>query len=206
MPTPCPAPDPQSGPLFVGDHLALDFVNTSFGVGADHQECLRSDAQVLDWLRRAGLPATPSKRCRPGALVAAALKLRNTAVQLVTARKTGRISEIAVLNRILAAGSAYSELVWTQPEKPTLQLHNRLERVESLLVPVAQAVAVLLTEGDFSLVRQCESSDCVLWFYDHTKAHRRRWCSMALCGNRMKVAAFRARQRDAVPVASSPRR
>lgn len=199
MPTPSPAPHPQSGPLFVGDHLALDFVNTSFGVGADHQECLGSDAQVLDWLRRAGLPATPSKRGRPGALLAAALDLRNTAVQLVTTRKAGRISETAVLNRILAAGSAYSELVWTRPEKLTLQLHNRLERVESLLVPVAQAVAVLLTEGDFSLVRQCESSDCVLWFYDHTKAHRRRWCSMALCGNRMKVAAFRARQRDTVP-------
>ena len=199
MPTPRPAPEPQSGPLFVGDHLALDFVNTSFGVGADHQECLASDAHVLDWLRRAGLPATPSKRCRPGALLAAALELRNAAVQLVTTRKTGGISEIAVLNRILAAGSAYSELVWTQPEKLTLQLHNRLERVESLLVPVAQALAVLLTEGDFSLVRQCESSDCVLWFYDHTKAHRRRWCSMALCGNRMKAAAFRARRRDTVP-------
>lgn len=199
MPTPRPAPDPQSGPLFVGDHLALDFVNTSFGVGADHQECLGSDTQVLDWLRRAGLPATPNKRGRPGALLAAALELRNTAVQLVTTRKRGRISNIAVLNRILAAGSAYSELVWTQPEKLTLQLHNRLERVESLLVPIAQAVAELLTEGDFSLVRQCESSDCVLWFYDHTKAHRRRWCSMALCGNRMKVAAFRARQRDTAP-------
>ena len=199
MPTPRPAPDPQSGPLFVGDHLALDFVNTSFGVGADHQECLGSDAQVLDWLRRAGLPATPRKHGRPGALLAAALELRDTAVRLVTTRKTGRKSEIAALNRILAAGSAYSELVWTQPEKLTLQLHNRLERVESLLVPVAQAVAVLLTEGDFSLVRQCEGSDCVLWFYDHTKAHRRRWCSMALCGNRMKVAAFRARQRDTAP-------
>jgi predicted RNA-binding Zn ribbon-like protein len=199
MPTPCPAPGPQSGPLFVGDHLALDFVNTSFGVGANHQECLGSDAQVLDWLRRAGLPATPRKRGRPGALLAAALELRNTAVQLVTTRKAGRISDIAVLNRILAAGSAYSELVRTQPEKLTLQLHNRLERVESLLVPVAQAIAMLLAEGDFSLVRQCESSDCVLWFYDHTKAHRRRWCSMALCGNRMKAAAFRARQRDTVP-------
>jgi len=200
MPTRDPAPHPQSGPLFVGDHLALDFVNTSFGVGADHQECLGSDAQVLDWLRRAGLPATPSKPGRPGALLAAALELRNAAVQLVTTRKTHRMSEIAVLNRIMAAGSAYSELVWTQPERRlTLQLHNRLERVESLLVPVAQAVAELLTEGDLSLVRQCEGSDCVLWFYDHTKAHRRRWCSMAHCGNRMKVAAFRARQRDTVP-------
>lgn len=47
---------------------------------------------------------------------------------------------------------------------------------------------------DFNLVRKCEDSDCVLWFVDKTKAHRRRWCSMALCGNRNKVASFRQRQ------------
>jgi predicted RNA-binding Zn ribbon-like protein len=67
--------------------------------------------------------------------------------------------------------------------------------VEALLVPVAEAVARLLAEGDFSLVRKCESSDCTLWFYDRTKSHHRRWCSMAQCGNRMKVAAFRARRK-----------
>jgi predicted RNA-binding Zn ribbon-like protein len=47
---------------------------------------------------------------------------------------------------------------------------------------------------DFNLVRKCEDSDCVLWFVDKTKAHRRRWCSMPLCGNRNKVASFRQRQ------------
>jgi predicted RNA-binding Zn ribbon-like protein len=62
-------------------------------------------------------------------------------------------------------------------------------------VPVAEAVATLLAKGDFSLVRKCESPDCTLWFHDRTKSHHRRWCSMALCGNRMKVAAFRARQK-----------
>ena len=44
------------------------------------------------------------------------------------------------------------------------------------------------------LIRECEHPDCVLWFYDRTKSHRRRWCSMALCGNRHKVAEFRKRQ------------
>jgi predicted RNA-binding Zn ribbon-like protein len=62
-------------------------------------------------------------------------------------------------------------------------------------VPVAEAVATLLAKGDFSLVRKCECPDCTLWFHDRTKSHHRRWCSMALCGNRMKVAAFRARQK-----------
>jgi predicted RNA-binding Zn ribbon-like protein len=40
-------------------------------------------------------------------------------------------------------------------------------------------------------VRNCEG--CSIWFYDHTKAHRRRWCSMALCGNRSKARSHRQR-------------
>jgi predicted RNA-binding Zn ribbon-like protein len=51
-----------------------------------------------------------------------------------------------------------------------------------------------LVAGDFSLIRRCEHPECVLWFYDRTKAHKRRWCSMALCGNRHKVAQFRKRK------------
>jgi predicted RNA-binding Zn ribbon-like protein len=45
-------------------------------------------------------------------------------------------------------------------------------------------------------VRKCEAHDCTLLFEDATRSGRRRWCSMALCGNRMKVAAFRARRYD----------
>jgi predicted RNA-binding Zn ribbon-like protein len=55
----------------------------------------------------------------------------------------------------------------------------------------------LLATGDFSLVRRCENAACVLWFYDRTRSHHRRWCSMARCGNRHKVAAFRKRRRGA---------
>jgi predicted RNA-binding Zn ribbon-like protein len=47
---------------------------------------------------------------------------------------------------------------------------------------------------DFRLIRECEGSVCSLLFLDRTKAHGRRWCSMALCGNRAKAAAHRARR------------
>jgi predicted RNA-binding Zn ribbon-like protein len=43
----------------------------------------------------------------------------------------------------------------------------------------------------------------VLYFYDTTKNHRRQWCSVAMCGNRHKVAEFRRRQRE-VREAASP--
>jgi predicted RNA-binding Zn ribbon-like protein len=66
--------------------------------------------------------------------------------------------------------------------------------VEQCRAPVAEAAAQLLAEGEFQLVRVCEHPDCTLWFYDRTKSHKRRWCSMAVCGNRHKVAEYRKRQ------------
>nr|WP_263858563.1 CGNR zinc finger domain-containing protein [Coralloluteibacterium stylophorae] len=54
----------------------------------------------------------------------------------------------------------------------------------------------MLAEADLQHVRACEAHDCTLLFQDTTRSHRRRWCSMAACGNRMKAAAFRARSRD----------
>lgn len=75
-----------------------------------------------------------------------------------------------------------------------LERQRKVQTAEQFLAPIAEAAATLLVEGDFGLVRTCEHPECVLWFYDRTKGHRRRWCSMALCGNRHKVAEFRKRK------------
>lgn len=64
---------------------------------------------------------------------------------------------------------------------------------QQILGSIAEGVGSLLADGEFSRVKQCEHPDCVLWFYDRTKAQRRRWCSMAICGNRVKAAQFRKR-------------
>ncbi|MFL9673349.1 CGNR zinc finger domain-containing protein [Pseudomonas sp. NFACC42-2] len=60
---------------------------------------------------------------------------------------------------------------------------------------MAASLVGLVTNDKFEFVRQCEAHDCVLLFHDLSKSHRRRWCSMATCGNRMKVAAFRSRNK-----------
>jgi predicted RNA-binding Zn ribbon-like protein len=185
-----------AAPLFLADDLALDFVNTKFGVGDGRREWLDSDARVLDWLQRAGLPTLKFKaKARRGALLDAALALRESARGLIEKRKDGAIGNPAVLNRLLALDSSYSQLVWSKQLSARREQQRRVTSIEGLLVPVAQAVATLIAEADFSLLRECESADCTVWFYDRTKSHRRRWCSMALCGNRMKVAAFRARNK-----------
>ena len=57
-----------------------------------------------------------------------------------------------------------------------------------LLAPLAYAAARLATDADPRRIRQCASSRCIYWFRDTSKGGRRRWCSMARCGNREKAA------------------
>jgi predicted RNA-binding Zn ribbon-like protein len=74
-----------------------------------------------------------------------------------------------------------------------------------LLVAVAESAAMLLSSDDMSLVRPCQNPECLLFFYDTTKNHRRRWCSMAACGNRAKVAAhYRRAQQPPTRGRSAP--
>ncbi|MGV3627080.1 MAG: CGNR zinc finger domain-containing protein [Betaproteobacteria bacterium] len=185
-------------PLFIADHLALDFINSEFGVPPDRIECLNSDAQVFEWLQRAGASFEVAELPRAGQngeLLRLALALRATSRELLLSRKAGRVGNPAALNLVLARGGTYQEVIWGKAQPPKRLQHRRVATPADLLVPVAEAMAELLAEGDFTLVRKCESPDCTLWFYDRTKSHHRRWCSMAVCGNRMKVAAFRARHR-----------
>ncbi|MDE0854718.1 MAG: ABATE domain-containing protein, partial [Nevskia sp.] len=171
-----------------------DFINTGFGVGDARRDWLDSDAAVQDWLSRAGLPSAVPGGGHRG-LLKAAIALREAARSLVETRKAGGHGDPAIVNRMLRQGGAYSELLWEKGQAPVLLSHRHADAPVALLVPVAESLARLLAEADFGLVRACESADCTLWFYDQTRSHHRRWCSMARCGNRHKVAEFRARQR-----------
>lgn len=187
---------PAAEPIFIADDLALDFINTRFGVGEGRRECLNSDEEVVEWLRRSGslAPTVAVPTGKRDKLLKAALELRESARELVAKRKAGNFGNPAVLNRFLALDHRVEHLEWRKGHPPTLELKQQSSDLEALLVPIASAVAALLVQGELDLVRACESPDCTLWFYDRTKAHHRRWCSMALCGNRAKVAAFRARR------------
>ena len=187
-------------PLFIGDDAALDFINTAFGVGTERRETLDSDQSVLAWLEKASLSSVIDGTLEiggNGALLRAALELREVARELIERRKRGAQGNPSALNRVLALSGLYQQLVWKRGQIPIVKSYRKPSTAEALLVPLAEAIAKLLARADFDLVRKCESSDCTLWFYDRTKSHHRRWCSMAMCGNRAKVAAYRARQREA---------
>jgi predicted RNA-binding Zn ribbon-like protein len=63
----------------------------------------------------------------------------------------------------------------------------------TLLARIAEDFARFLSSADPRLLRRCANEQCSLYFYDTSKNHKRRWCSMEYCGNRAKAAGHRAR-------------
>jgi predicted RNA-binding Zn ribbon-like protein len=187
----------KSSALFLAGHPALDFLNTRMRVNEDLVDVLQSDEDVLIWLQRAGFSAaTTDGRTGPLVLLGPARRLRESIRSLVEKRKTGGRGDPSILNSFLAASQSYPQLVWNKSNTLTIDTVRRQDTAESILAPVAEAAADLLTTADFKLVKRCEDESCVLWFSDQTKSHHRRWCSMELCGNRHKVAAYRERRRN----------
>jgi predicted RNA-binding Zn ribbon-like protein len=78
-----------------------------------------------------------------------------------------------------------------------LRVMRRWRSPESLLLPIGEALAKFVGDEDLTYVKACEGARCTLLFADHTRGHRRRWCSTAVCGNRAKVAAHRQRAKEA---------
>jgi predicted RNA-binding Zn ribbon-like protein len=98
------------------------------------------------------------------------------------------------LNRLLEQEKCYRQIA-ADGARLTLVEHSRIDAASELLLRVALQVALLVTGEQPELVKRCAGVDCILWFVDRTKAHRRMFCSAAQCGNRAKVAAFRERER-----------
>ena len=77
-----------------------------------------------------------------------------------------------------------------------LQMMRRWQSPEALLLPIGEILAKFVCEEDFANVKACEGQGCTLMFADHTRRRARRWCSMAVCGNRAKQAAHRDRLKN----------
>lgn len=179
-------------PVLVGDHVALDLINTQAMNGAFLHDFWRTNDDVLRWFKQVGIACGEVGKDDDPSLLDRARELRRIARELVGLRKQGGRGDPAALNQYLAALRSVPMLSWPD-DGPCLVRQVENPSPATALGTVAEALALLLAEGNFDLVRQCEHPDCVLWFYDRTKSHRRRWCSMAVCGNRHKAAEFRKR-------------
>jgi predicted RNA-binding Zn ribbon-like protein len=190
----------------IGSHRCIDFINTEILEQGRRVELLGTFADLVDWLQETQvLGATQAKQLlhqwgptSEGArALAEARAFRQLLRQMVEGIVGGERPSARMLHRInvlLRCRTGEVSLVRTR--------HGIERRVSfaprepiHLLVPVADSASELLCHGDLTLIRKCQNPRCILYFYDTTKNHTRRWCSMSVCGNRMKVAAHHRRRR-----------
>ena len=62
-----------------------------------------------------------------------------------------------------------------------------------VIATIAAAVASAVAAGTWPRLKACEADPCQWVYYDRSPAGRSRWCTMAICGSRAKMRAYRAR-------------
>jgi predicted RNA-binding Zn ribbon-like protein len=194
---------PQPSLRFVGGRLALDFAN----IVPSNAEL--SWPQLIAFLEAARI-VTPE---RGGELLVlnrsnpqSAESLLRKAQQLSSALRLAfdallhrqRIASewVEPINEILRITEGHDELVSTDYNWE-IQFVAREDGLKWLLAAVARSAADIIAEGSRARLRLCANPHCGLFFYDTSRTHRRRWCSMTVCGNRSKVAAFARRRASA---------
>jgi predicted RNA-binding Zn ribbon-like protein len=199
--------DRYSPALFVGDTPGLDFLNSIATPVDTPVDWLGDGEGLLNWLDQAKLaPEAVLRDARahalPGELDKVADQARSLREWFRGFVKTHKgaplgpavLAELDPLNRLLERDEAFSRIM-VDHGALRLGTERRWRTPESLLLPIGKALAQLVTTEDFTRVKACEGPACTLLFADHTRGHARRWCSMALCGNRAKQAAHRQRAR-----------
>jgi len=194
----------RAGFLFVGNQLALDFLNTCPVQEGRPLELFPDFSAVLRWFQAAGLISAHQQgdlehkwgnslraRCVTRVMRKLREKLRQAILSweqdgIVPGRTTSELNQLMaehpMLTRLKQGTKKSNTAPWFKLREP-----------EDLFAPLAHSAAMLFAEVDRKRVRKC--GQCVLHFYDTSKKGTRRWCSMQLCGNRIKVAAYVARQR-----------
>lgn len=185
----------------VAGRLALDFANTSpaaHDLSWDEFVAFLIDTRLVSEERAARL--RPLLFNEPHAVDAVLLRIRRLRESLraifaaVVDEKHYPSSWVEPINEILRITEGHDELV-ARNGSWSLQFVAREGGLEWLLAAIARSAAELLVEGPRAPIRRCYNPACRLFFYDDSRTHRRRWCSMKLCGNRHKVAAFLRRHR-----------
>lgn len=190
----------------VGNHLCLDFVNTKVAENGMAKDLLEGPADLAAWAIAVKLLDLPRAKKLVKLWQEAGnreefeemlgfRKVLHALVEAIVRRESVAPSILNTINAQLRKLNGYTEIL-PSDEGFTKRFVLEIHTPSQLLTPVAEAAADLLCYGNPAYVKKCENPDCVLYFYDGTKNHSRRWCSMKACGNRTKVAAFYQRQRQ----------
>jgi predicted RNA-binding Zn ribbon-like protein len=199
----------QTPAMFVAGDPALDFLNSVATPVDVPVEWLDDGEGLLSWLRQAQLVSAGALRevrsqSRPDELDRVAEQARNLRewfrgfVQKQRGRPLTRddFKKLERLNRLLERDESFSQIgPATSKEGNAFELRvmRKWRSPEVLLFPIAEALAHFVCSQDFTYIKACEGPTCTLFFADKTRSRARRWCSMAICGNRAKQAAHRQR-------------
>jgi predicted RNA-binding Zn ribbon-like protein len=193
------------GFLFVSNRPILDLLNTK-PVLADGPTELLPDVRALErWLIASGLMSSAKAKAAVRSwrnsteataflkqLIAFRERLRKAVVRIESGSSPTK-AFLAEVNSLLLQYPRHTSLrkrngkvireTTFEPRKPT-----------DLWAPIVDATADLLAETAAARIRKCES--CVVHFFDTSKKGSRRWCSMNICGNKLKVATYQRRKRE----------
>ena len=195
--------------IFIADSPGLDFLNSIATPVDTPVDWLDSGDGLMTWLAQAKLvPADVLDELKARAMPGELDKVADQARELrewfrgFVRKHLGRpltpkaLRELGLLNGLLERDEAFGQISWHHHGDgggPEWRMMRRWRSPESLLLPIAEVLAKFVCEEDFANVKACEGHTCTLVFADRTRRRARRWCSMAICGNRAKQAAHRGR-------------
>ncbi|MDA9411651.1 CGNR zinc finger domain-containing protein [Bradyrhizobium sp. CCBAU 45384] len=195
--------------VFIADSLGLDFLNSIATPVDTPVDWIDDGDGLIDWLAQAKLVPTDElealrARAKPGELdeVADQARALREWFRGFVRKHSGRplaataLEELGPLNSLLEQDEVFSRIEPRHDDSHrglALRTTRHWRSPQSLLLPIGEAMAKFVCNEDFSDVKACEGHNCTMLFADHTRRRARRWCIMAVCGNRAKQAAHRSR-------------
>jgi predicted RNA-binding Zn ribbon-like protein len=179
------ARDPAPEPLC----LVQDLVNT-IDLEADGDE-LDTPRALTAWVRGRGID--PGRDFDAGGL-ADVLGLREALRDVCSAHAGTEVppGTMAALERLLAAAPV--RLAVDAEGGASVVPVSGLTGAAALTAGVAAAIAGATADGTWPRLKACASDTCRWVYYDRSPAGRSRWCTMAVCGSRAKMRAYRSRR------------
>lgn len=194
----------------VGGRLCLDFVNTvSSRDEAEGREYLNQYQDLVAWARHAQIctdreaAGLLDRAARyPGQAATAlgqAVALRETIYRILAATIEGRAAarrDLVALNAALREASSRLALTPSANRFEWTWVPDE-DRLDQILWPIVRSAADLMTSMDLGRVRQCAREGCDWLFIDLSKNQSRRWCTMNVCGSRVKSRRYYHRKKQA---------
>jgi predicted RNA-binding Zn ribbon-like protein len=210
--------------IFIAGPLGLDFLNSLARPIVEVVDWLGDGCDFLSWMKQAGLLTEDEIAVVKSSMsseeldrvAAKARDLRDWLRGFVTEHmgrplKAQALTQLGPVHDLLASDEIFLSLVpgptplakrtpgGASPTIFHLRAQRRFRKPDSLLSPIAEEIAKFISSADFRYVKACQGDHCILFFLDQTRRHGRRWCSMAVCGNRAKQEAHLLRLKKRKP-------